>query len=196
SLPTEAAHRIAVRTQQILAYETGVANTADPLGGSYFIETLTKQLEAEARQVLKRIEEQGGMYRALETGWVEGELERAAYRYQKEVEAGERIVVGSNAFQLPPEEDSEVAVHPNPSPEAVRARQEEIRRFRARRDTGAVTAALRRLREECHKGEKHNLIPALIEVVGAGATLGEAVGVMREAYGHEYDPAGRLRPIV
>jgi len=87
-------------------------------------------------------------------------------------------------------------VHPNPSAEAIRIRRDQIQRFRARRDTGAVGAALRRLREECHKGEQHNLIPILIRVVSAGATLGETVGVMREAYGHEYDPAGQLRAIV
>jgi len=196
SLPTEAAHRIAIRTQQILAYETGVANAADPLGGSYLIEALTDRLEARALEVLDRIEVEGGMYRAIETGWVDRELESGAYRYQKEVEGRERLIVGSNAFVVPWEEDPEVAVHPNPSAEAIRIRRDQIQRFRARRDTGAVGAALRRLREECHKGEQHNLIPILIRVVSAGATLGETVGVMREAYGHEYDPAGQLRAIV
>lgn len=196
SLPTEAAHRIAVRTQQILAYETGVASAADPLGGSYFIEALTDRLESEALEVLRRIEEQGGMYRAIETGWVEQELERAAYRYQKEVEGRERLIVGSNAFVIAPEEDSGEAVHPNPAPGEVRERREQVRQFRERRDTPSVRTALRRLREECDKGEKHNLIPTLIDVVRAGATLGETVGVMREAYGHEYDPAGQLRPLV
>ncbi|MFQ5898253.1 MAG: methylmalonyl-CoA mutase [Candidatus Methylomirabilia bacterium] len=196
SLPTEAAQRIAIRTQQILAYETGIANTADPLGGSYFIETLTDRLQAEALEVLKRIEEQGGMYRAIETGWVEQEFEEAAYRYQQEVEARQRVVVGANAFVIPPQEDHDVAIHPHPSAEAVRAHRGQLKQFRERRDADSVRVALHRLREECSKGEKHNLIPTLVEVVRAGATLGETVGVMREAYGHEYDPAGQLRSII
>ena len=192
ALPTEQAHQIAIRTQQILAYETGVGNAADPLGGSYFIEALTDRLETEARAILSRIAEQGGMYRAIETGWVDQELENAAYRYQQEVERRERIIVGSNAFIVPPEQDHEVPAHPRPSVEAVHARLDQLKRFRDRRDAASVTAALRRLRDEAARGERHNLIPCLIDVVQAGVTLGEAVGVMREAYGHAWDPAGQL----
>lgn len=192
SLPTETAHQIAIRTQQILAYETGVANAADPLGGSYLVESLTDRLEAEAVEIGKRIEEQGGMYRAIETGWVDQELEHAAYRYQLEVERRERTVVGANAFVVPPEKDHAVPVHERPSTAEVQGRLEQLRRFRERRDADAVRAALRRLQGECAKGERHNLIPSLIETVRAGVTLGEAVGVMREAYGHAYDPAGQL----
>ena len=124
------------------------------------------RLETEARAILSRITEQGGMYRAIETGWVDQELENAAYRYQQEVERRQRIIVGSNAFIVPPEQDHEVPAHPRPS--------------------------LRRLRDEAARGERHNLIPCLIDVVQAGVTLGEAVGVMREAYGHAWDPAGQL----
>jgi methylmalonyl-CoA mutase N-terminal domain/subunit len=192
SLPTEAAHQIAIRTQQILAYETGAANVADPLGGSYYVEALTDRLEAEGLAVLKRIDAQGGMYRAIESGWADQELESAAYRYQREVEQRQRIVVGANAFAVPPEQDHEVPVHPRPLAAEVQGRRERVAQFRARRDAGAVRAALSRLAEESRKGEHHNLIPCLIEVVRAGATLGEAVGVMREAYGHAYDPAGQL----
>jgi methylmalonyl-CoA mutase N-terminal domain/subunit len=192
SLPTETAHQIAIRTQQILAYETGVANAADPLGGSYLVESLTDRLEAEALEIGKRIEEQGGMYLAIETGWVDQELEHAAYRYQLEVERRERTVVGANAFTVPPEKDHDVPVHERPSAAEVRARLERLRRFRERRDADAVRAALRRLQDECARGERHNLIPALVETVRARVTLGEAVGVMREAYGHAYDPAGQL----
>lgn len=194
SLPTEAAHQIAIRTQQILAYETGVANVADPLGGSYYIEALTDRLEAEALAVLKRIEAQGGMYRAIESGWAEQEIENAAYRYQCEVEQGQRIVVGTNAFAVPLEQDHEVPVHARPSAEDVRARRAHVAGFRAGRDLAGVRAALQRLAAEARQGERHNLIPCLVDVVRAGATLGEAVGVMREAYGHAYDPAGLLRP--
>ena len=196
ALPTEQAHQIAIRTQQILAYETGAGNAADPLGGSYFIEALTDRLETEARAVLSRIAEQGGMYRAIETGWVDQELENAAYRYQQEVERRERIIVGSNAFIVPPEQDHEVPAHPRPSVEAVRARLDQLKRFRDRRDAASVTAALRRLRDEAARGERHNLIPCLIDVVQAGVTLGEAVGVMREAYGHAWDPAGQLPSVL
>ncbi|MFQ5830530.1 MAG: methylmalonyl-CoA mutase family protein, partial [Candidatus Methylomirabilia bacterium] len=90
----------------------------------------------------------------------------------------------------------DVAVHAHPSAEAVRARRDQVKQFRERRHAGSVRAALHGLREECGRGEQHNLIPALVEVVRAGATLGEAVGVMREAYGHEYDPAGQLRSVI
>ena len=196
SLPTEQAHQIAIRTQQILAYETGAGNTADPLGGSYFIEALTDRLETEARAILSRIAEQGGMFRAIETGWVDQELENAAYRYQQEVEGRERLIVGSNAFIVPPEQDHEVPAHPRPSATQVRARLDQLKRFRDLRDAGAVMAGLRRLRDEAGQGERHNLLPCLMDVVGAGATLGEAVGVMREAYGHAYDPAGQIRSVL
>jgi methylmalonyl-CoA mutase N-terminal domain/subunit len=196
ALPTETAHQIAIRTQQILAYETGTALVADPLGGSYYVEALTDRLEAEAERILARIEAEGGMYRAIETGWVEREMETAAYRYQKEVESRERIVVGANAFVVPPERDHEVPAHPRPSAEEVRPRLERVREFRRRRDAGAVRAALLRLREEAGRGETHNLIPCLVDAVEAGVTLGEAVGVMRAAYGHAWDPAGRLPALI
>jgi methylmalonyl-CoA mutase, N-terminal domain len=193
SLPTEAAHQIAIRTQQILAYETGVVNAADPLGGSYLVEAMTDRLEVEGERILDEIDGQGGMYRAIENGWAERRMEEAAYRYQLEVERRERIVVGANAFVVPPERDHTVPVHPRPTPEAVGQRRATVRGFRERRDAAAVGAAIRHLRAECGRGERHNLIPALIDTVRAGVTLGEAVGVMREAYGHAYDPAGRVR---
>jgi methylmalonyl-CoA mutase N-terminal domain/subunit len=196
SLPTEGAHQIAVRTQQILAYETGVAGAADPLGGSYQVEALTDRLEAEGERILGEIDAQGGMYRAIESGWAERRMEEAAYRYQLEVERRERIVVGANAFVVPPEQDHAVPVHPRPTPEAVARRRAAVRAFRERRHAGATAAALRRLRHECGRGEAHNLIPALVDAVAAGVTLGEAVGVMRLAFGHAYDPAGRLQPAV
>jgi len=192
ALPTETAQQIAIRTQQVLAYETGVAGAADPLGGSWLVETLTDRLEAEALRILERIEAEGGMYRAIETGWVERELEHAAYQYQVEVEKGERIVVGANAFIVPSERDHDVPVHPRPAPADVAARRTAVARFRATRDAAAARAALGHLRDECARGEFHNLIPALVDAVSAGATLGEAVGVMREAYGHDFDPAGQL----
>ena len=133
------------------------------------------------------------MYRAIESGWVDQELENAAYRYQLEVERRERIVVGANAFTVPPDKDHDVPVHARPAPAAVQERLDQVRRFRERRDAGVVRGALRRLQDECGKGERHNLIPALVEAVATGVTLGEAVGVMREAYGHDYDPARQLR---
>jgi methylmalonyl-CoA mutase N-terminal domain/subunit len=193
SLPTETGHQIAIRTQQILAYETGVVNAADPLGGSYLVEAMTDRLEAEGERILGEIEAQGGMYRAVESGWAERRMEDAAYRYQVEVERRERRVVGVNAFVVPPESDHTVPVHPRPTPEAVAQRRAAVQHFRERRDAAAVGAAVRRLRAECGRGERHNLIPALIDTVRAGVTLGEAVGIMREAFGHAYDPAGRVR---
>ena len=104
SLPTEESVRLAIRTQQILAYETGVAQVADPLGGSYFIESLTEAIEEEVNKIMEEIEGKGGMKKALDSGWVDAQFDKAALNYQREVESGERTVVGLNSFQI--EEDN------------------------------------------------------------------------------------------
>ncbi len=188
ALPTEDGHRIALRTQQILAYETGVANVSDPLGGSYYIEALTDKIEAEAVRIMRQIdEEQGGMMKAIKSEWVDREMEKAALTNQREIETGERIIVGVNAFQSPPDETTPCGVQRIPT--RVAAEQiDKVRRLKETRDNARVAATIAHLRDEALKGEKHNLIPAILEATKAYATLGEIVGTIREAYGHPYDP--------
>lgn len=187
AIPTEEATRIALRTQQVLAYETGVANVSDPLGGSYYVEDLTNRIEEEATKLLHKIEELGGSIQAAKTGWFDREIEQAALRYQKEVDKGERVVVGMNAFAIPPEEDTPVKVQRVP-PEAERTVVENLKRVKETRDRTRVREALTRLRGEAEKGEHINLMPPIMEAIRNYATLGEIMGTIRQAYGYSYDP--------
>ncbi|MGZ6312089.1 MAG: acyl-CoA mutase large subunit family protein [Candidatus Limnocylindrales bacterium] len=178
ALPTEDSVRLALRTQQILAYEAGVTETPDPLAGSYFVETLTDQLEAAANSYLAEIESLGGTLAALETGYQQRQIQESAYRYQREVEAEERIVVGVNRFV------DEGAPHPplqRIDPRAERDQIAGVARVRAGRDATACEQALVRLAEEARGAE--NLLPAIIEAVGAYATLGEISDRLRVAWG-------------
>ncbi|MGZ6343210.1 MAG: methylmalonyl-CoA mutase family protein, partial [Candidatus Limnocylindrales bacterium] len=178
ALPTEDSVRLALRTQQILAYEAGVTETPDPLAGSYFVETLTDQLEAAANSYLAEIESLGGTLAALETGYQQRQIQESAYRYQREVEAEERIVVGVNRFV------DEGAPHPplqRIDPRAERDQIAGVARVRAGRDATACEQALVRLAEEARGAE--NLLPAIIEAVGVYATLGEISDRLRVAWG-------------
>ena len=180
-LPTENAVTLALRTQQVLAYETGVTNTVDPLGGSYFIERLTKDIEEEAWEYIRRIDEMGGILRAIESGYVRREIADAAYQDSKRVNDQERIVVGVNAF----EED------PGPPIEILKIEQaaedeqvERLKRVKAERDPAAVDAALQRIREAARSGE--NVMPALIEGCKVYPTVGEMARAMEDVFGR-YD---------
>jgi len=178
ALPTEEAVRLALRTQQILAYESGVAETPDPLAGSYLVETLTDQLEAAAGAYLAEIEGLGGTLAALETGYQQRQIQESAYRYQREVEAMERIVVGVNRFV------DEGAPHPPLQRIALDAERDQVaglQRVRAERDSGACEAALGRLSDEARGSA--NLLPVIIEAVEAYATLGEISDRLRVAWG-------------
>ncbi len=178
ALPTESAARVALRTQQVIAYESGVVETADPLGGSYAIEHLTDEIEAGAVEYLKKIEAMGGMLRAIEVGYVQREIQEAAYRYQKAVEAQEQVVVGVNRFQL--EEEPPVnLLRIDPALEA--AQVERVRALRERRDTRVVTAALAKLKQAATIDE--NLLPRILECVEAYATVGEISNALREIWG-------------
>jgi methylmalonyl-CoA mutase N-terminal domain/subunit len=182
SLPTEEAVRIALRTQQILAHETGVADVIDPLGGSYFVEALTDRVEAEARAYLDRIDRMGGMLRAIETGYVQKEIQDAAYREQQATEAGRRVVVGVNAFASDaPTPIPLFQVDPRIEPEQV----ERVRRARAGRDGAAAERALARLADAAGGGE--NLMPPILEAVRAYATLGEICGRLRGIFGQHQE---------
>ena len=178
ALPTESAARLALRTQQVIAYESGVVETADPLGGSYAIEHLTDEIEEHALEYLKKIDTMGGMLRAIETGYVQREIQEAAYRYQKAVEAQEQVVVGVNRFQL--EEEPAVNVL-RIDPALEQAQVERVRALRERRNTSAVTNALAKLQQAATTDE--NLLPRILECVEAYATVGEISNTLREIWG-------------
>jgi methylmalonyl-CoA mutase N-terminal domain/subunit len=192
ALPSEEAHRIALRTQQILAYETGVASVADPLGGSYYVEALTNRVEAEAAKVMAEIEAHGGMVACMRHGWLDAEIEKAALQRQREIDTGERIIVGVNAFRSPTEEHTPGGVQRIPH-DATQRMVERIRHLRETRDSERLRAAIDHLREQALQGSKVNLMPAVIEAVKAHATTAEVLGTIRVAYGHQYDPLGVLQ---
>ncbi len=184
ALPTEESVRIALRTQQIIAHESGVADTIDPLGGSYAIEALTDALEREALAYIERIDELGGALAAIEQGYIHREIQTAAYRYQKAVEAHEQMVVGVNAYQLDEEKVALTRLHVDP---AIEARQRErLVELRAGRDSEQAGERLERL-ERAARGQD-NLVPYFIDCVENDVTLGEICGMLREVFG-EYRPS-------
>ncbi len=183
ALPTEESVRIALRTQQIIAYESGVTKTIDPLGGSYFIETLTDKLEEQALEYIRKIDEMGGMVKAIERGYIQKEIASMAYNYQKEVERGERIIVGVNKFQT--DEKLQLSLH-KLDPQIEKEAISNLKKIKEERNNRLVDSLLEKLREEA-KQEKCNLMPTLIEAVKAYATLGEICQVLREVFG-EFKP--------
>jgi len=180
-LPTEESVRIALRTQQLIAHESGVADTVDPLGGSYYLEWLTDRLEEEAIRYIEKIDSWGGMVRAIETGYIQQEIQKSAYRKQQEVERGERVVVGVNRFTSGDEQKPQLTrVDPR-----VRERQcAQLARLKASRNNAKVEEALDLLQAKVAAGE--NLIPYILEAVRAYATLGEICDRLREEFG-EYE---------
>jgi methylmalonyl-CoA mutase N-terminal domain/subunit len=178
ALPTERAARIALRTQQLLANEAGGTDTADPFGGSYFIEALTDELEARARELIARVDELGGAVAAVEQGFVQGEIDEAAFRYSQEVESGERVIVGVNRYEEA--EPEPIELH-RIDPEAERRQLERTARVRAERDSAAAEAASARVRDAARGSE--NLLPPLREALRARCTIGELCNVLREEFG-------------
>ena len=177
-LPTEDSARIALRTQQILAYETGVTNTADPVGGSEAIESMTDALEREAAEYIARIDGLGGTLRAIETGYIQNEIQTAAYDYQRSVESGERIVVGMNRFQL---QNEQTAPTFRIDPALERAQIEKLRQVRASRAGQYVEERLTELERAARDGS--NLMPCIIEAADAYATVGEISDRLRAVFG-------------
>jgi methylmalonyl-CoA mutase N-terminal domain/subunit len=178
SLPTEDAARLALRTQQIIAYESGVARTVDPLGGAYAIETLTAELQRKAWEYLQRIDAMGGMLAAIEAGWVQKEIQEAAYRYQRSIETKERVVVGVNEFVT--DNDSGVPLHVIDAA-LEQAQIKTLRRSRSTRDAAAVRNVLGRLETAAQSDQ--NLMPFILEAVEAYATIGEISDVFRRVHG-------------
>jgi methylmalonyl-CoA mutase N-terminal domain/subunit len=186
-LPTEESVQIALRTQQIIAYESGVPDSVDPLAGSYLIEHLTDEIERRARDYIARIDELGGALAAIERGYVQAEIADAAYRYQKQVEQGEQVVVGVNRFSAAQETLNLERLVVDPAIEAQQ--RQRLAALRARRDGERTSALLARI-ESAARGDE-NLVPLLIEAVEHDVTLGEICGVLREVWG-EYRPATRI----
>ncbi len=180
ALPTERAARIALRTQQLLAHEAGGTDTADPFGGSYFIESLTDELEERARELIARVDDVGGAVAAVEQGFVQGEIENAAYRYAQEVEAGERVIVGVNRYEETGTDSEEIELH-RIDPEAERRQHERTSRVRAERDAVAAEESLARVREAASGTE--NLLPPLREALRVRCTIGEICNVLRDEFG-------------
>jgi methylmalonyl-CoA mutase, N-terminal domain len=182
ALPTEQAALLALRTQQILAHETGVANTADPVAGSYAIEKLTDEIEAGAEEYISKIDAIGGMLRAIEVGYVQQEIQKSAYEYQQAVERGEQVVVGVNRFQA--EEERPIPTM-RIDPELERAQVGRLHALRARRDAAKSHAAIEEVERRAHGSE--NLMPAILTAVEAYATVGEISDALRRAFGEYHE---------
>ena len=183
ALPTEQAARIALRTQQIVAYESGVPQTVDPLAGSYYIETLTNEIERRANEYLQKIEALGGMIKALEGGYVQQEIQNAAYEYQQQIDREEAVVVGVNRFVV----DEEKPIPIQRVDESLERKQiERLHALRTRRDAEAWKSALKQVEEAARSGE--NLMPRILAAVEVSATVGEISDTMRKVFG-EYKEA-------
>jgi methylmalonyl-CoA mutase, N-terminal domain len=182
ALPTEESVTVALRTQQVIAHESGVAGTIDPLAGSYAVEALTDRIEAEAEALIAEIDAMGGMVAAIESGWVQKQVEASAYAYGQSVERGERVVVGVNRFQS----DGDAAMELLRIDEAVQAAQvEKLQRVKAQREEGRVRSALEAV-ERAARGTD-NLMPHVLEAVRAYATVGEVCGALRGVFGEYHE---------
>jgi len=182
SLPTEESVRTSLRTQQILREESGVVDTIDPLGGSYYVEALTAQLYGRIKELMAKVEDMGGAVAAIEQGFVQKEIERRAYDFQKAVESGEQVVVGVNKYTIAEEEEVDLA---EANPQAEQDQIERLRALKGRRSQDQVDQSLAALKQTA-QGEG-NLMPVIIAAVEAYASLGEICGVLREVFG-EYQP--------
>jgi methylmalonyl-CoA mutase N-terminal domain/subunit len=178
SLPTEEAARIALRTQQIVAFESGAADTVDPLAGSYYVEALTAEVEKAAWQLMEKIEAMGGSVAAIEEGFIQNEIARSAYTYQQEIESGEKIIVGVNKFQVP-EETPIPILRVDDSIRVIQS--EKLARLRASRNHAKCDQLLQELNDKAASGE--NIMPTVVEAVENKCTLGEIADTLREVFG-------------
>jgi methylmalonyl-CoA mutase N-terminal domain/subunit len=188
-LPTEKAHLQALRTQQILAYETGVTNVADPLGGSYYVESLTDKMEEESLKVMKQVEDVGGMEEAIRTEWLDRQFESEAVERQKEIDSGEKLVVGVNLFTSEQETTTPLGVQ-RVSEQSAKQQVEEVKELKRIRNMDQLKDAIKKLRDDT--GEGKNVIPAMTNATRAFGTTGELLGTVREVFGYPYDPMGTI----
>ena len=182
ALPTESSVLLALRTQQLIAHESGVADTVDPLAGSYYLETLTRELEAKAQEYLSKIDDFGGAVAAIERGYMQREIQNAAFLYQREIETKDRIIVGVNQFTQgggPPGDILKV------NPDLEQKQQAKLAKLRAERNADAAKSALAKVESAAREGG--NLMPTIIDAVRAWCTLGEISDAMRRVFG-EYQP--------
>ncbi len=185
AIPTEQTAELALRTQQVLAYETGVANVADPLGGSYYIESLTDRVEREALAIIERIERMGGMVPCIQNGLIQKEIAAEAYRHQQRIENGEQVVVGVNKFTRDEPERRQLELW-ELDPTLGARQREELAGVKAGRDASLVARTLANLRETAHS--EQSLMPAILDAVKAYASIGEICGVLREEFGTFQEP--------
>jgi methylmalonyl-CoA mutase N-terminal domain/subunit len=179
ALPTEHAVKVALRTQQVIAHETGVANTIDPLGGSYYLEDLTNRLEAEAYDYFDRIRRLGGVIPAIKDNFFQREIAEASFRFQREVEEGQRVIVGVNRYDDPGERELEILKIDS---KLEQKQIERVKALRGRRDAAAVEEALAGLKRDAAR-EESNLMPAIIEASKVYVTMGEMCDALREVWG-------------
>ncbi|MBW1913281.1 MAG: hypothetical protein JRI43_09080 [Deltaproteobacteria bacterium] len=186
AIPSEDSARLALRTQQILAYESGLSNTIDPLAGSYYVESLTDEIEKRAADYIKKIDDMGGMLGAIENGFAFKEIQESSVKFQKRVQSGEKVIVGLNKFDMPDEEDLEEQDIFEVDAEVENIQKEKLAALRAKRDDKDVRSALQDLDNAIDRDE--NLMPYIIEAVKAYATIGEICGIMREKWGEFKSP--------
>lgn len=189
ALPTEQAATLALRTQQIIGYESGVSEVADPLGGAYVIEYLTDEMVREARALIQEVDDRGGAVEAIESGFIQERIEESAYAFQRAVDEGREIIVGVNRFQQDEIEEIETLRH---RPELEREQRERLARLRANRDNQAAQHSLERLKEVARSGE--NLLGPMREAHAALATIGEVSAALREVFGTQDNPAPATHP--
>ena len=187
ALPSEHSALLALRTQQVLAYESGVGEVIDPLGGSHYVEALTDEIEREVVKAIATIEAEGGMLKSIEAGRVQAEIARSSYALQRRIEDGEQVVVGVNRFQDSGVND--IHLH-RPSEESVQTQLQRLTRLRNERDNGAVQRALRTLEDEARG--KGNLMYPMLDAVKAYTTIGEICGALTAVFGEYRPPAGSL----
>ncbi|HKF28197.1 MAG TPA: methylmalonyl-CoA mutase family protein [Candidatus Binataceae bacterium] len=185
-LPTESSVLLALRTQQLIAYESGVADTIDPMGGSYLLESLTQQLEQKASEYLSKIDDLGGAVAAIERGYLQREIQNAAYLYQREIETRERIIVGVNQFTSGDEPPTDIL---KVNPELEEKQKRSVARVRAQRDSAKAARALKQVETAARDGS--NVMPTIVDAVRSWCTLGEIADAMREVFG-EYQPVNTL----
>jgi len=185
--PSELAARMSLNTQHIISDETGVADVVDPLAGSYFIESLTNKIEEEAYKIWDKIEDMGGMFAAVKKGYIQNMVETAMRERQREVESGDRVIIGVNKLVIPPEEEFEIPIKEVKAEdsEKIARRMEE---WKKTRNTVLIEESLFQLYKDAQKEDRYNLMPSIIEAVKAYATAGEVMGVIRKARGLSYDP--------
>jgi len=178
ALPSEDSVRIALRTQQLIAYESGVADMVDPLGGSYAIETMTNEIEKRAMEYIEKIDNMGGAIKAIEAGFIQQEISESAYQYQKEIESKKRIIVGVNQFQIEEEPLRDIL---RIRPEVERYQKEKLSKIKNQRDNLKVKQTLSTLKKAAQGND--NLVPHILEAVKVYATLGEISDTLREVFG-------------